>query len=242
MVALVLLSYAQFRMWADEYHGRNEDKRKSADASAGFRIEMESKERDWGVERNHLEESRRSLQAEISTLRTQLHSKRHKPNVVLEFMGGLFILENRGDDDATNVQVGRLTCKGRYLEWDHIDRIKHGHSVDLDVSTCSVGVGESLDLLHVNAISQDRGPHISAMEWLVTQPNSLNPSVEWFTEPFEGDIEITFNGDEGRTNHRTYFIIRLDVMRRDISILPKPPEQLSGPSTPPSRESTTHAD
>ena len=81
VVALLLLTFAQFRMWMDEYEGRVNDKEGSRNQADGDRRELESKERDWANERARMDDRRLSREREVIEVKAKLG----RPHVTLTF-------------------------------------------------------------------------------------------------------------------------------------------------------------
>jgi len=152
-------------------------------------------------------------------------TSRPKPKIILEWFqeaqGGRFILSNRGDADATNINVSNLVSKDRWLRWITIDRIRHGNDVVVEIWTISApkGNGEFDGIHHVSILSPDRGRHQAALEWLVAN----SPELAETSFIYEGEVEITCDGDDGVPAAPARFLISFDLVSKRVSVLPKRP-------------------
>jgi len=241
MLALLIVAYAQFRMWADEYHGRATDKA-SAESSAEVqrlaveakRIEMESKERDWRTEREILLEEVRKLRATNAS----------KPSIALDYgqvaqFGG-FVLCNTGDIDATNIQVSNLVHNRKFLRFRTVSRLNRGGaSVDLDVATYWVpNVKDDHDgrFHSLSPLSPDKARHRRALEWLIEE-NS--PELE-ADSIYHGDVTVAFDDADGNQCEPRRFQISFNLISKRIEVFLMRPEKSSEPSVQQSPESSTH--
>ena len=244
MIALVLLAYAQFRMWADEYHGRVTDKETAMSlaevqrlALEATRIEMESKERDWSNERSSYRTSMARMEEEIKIL------KAPSPNIGIQWIGDVkdshFRLLNRGDRDATDVRVSDLTSAFRQLQFTSIDLIKRGESSRPEVR--SVLLDKDNQYLRLGPLSRERGNHTQAIMWLWGGDQAIRDvdSCADLETPYVGDLAISYGDENGVQQPPRSFSVTIMPVSWRVSILPKQPTPQSDPSTPPSPESTT---
>lgn len=259
VVALIFLVYAQFRMWADEHHGRESDKI-SADRSLEVksieldtkRIELDSKERDWNSDRaNLIEHQRLELEAkerdwsnERIALLDEITKYRSKsPNIFLQYEGvaqlGRFSLCNTGDVDATNVQISNIVLNKKFLRFRTVSRIQiAGESISPELSMHWVPQKpEDHDgAFYFGPVSPDRGKHRAALEWLIEdncpglQPNDI----------FHSEVAVTFDNHNGDPCGPRYFQISFNLASKRIEVFLMRLPDVVGQPIQQSPESTRH--
>lgn len=149
IVSLCLLVYAQFRMWVEQYEARAEESAKAlkdlTDLKDRNRIEAESKDRDWRIERTALE----NRCAEVSErLRLEEEKRRQShPDVILELAGntttGTLRLYNRGEAEAFNITLTELHGENGIISWRNPSRLQPHEPGPVTFVIRTIGQGDN---------------------------------------------------------------------------------------------------
>jgi hypothetical protein len=178
------LAIAHWWAWYDEHKRRKEEENRAQEEkehqAEHYRVEVESKERDWRLERN-------ALTAELAGLRTSLGSH---PQVTLDYLNGSFVLRNHGSD-AFSIQIGRVfLAPSSYISFPFVSSLRSSEDRLLPVDqlglrgNSSEPSEETLLRILLDGLPEDEG--------LVTR-NVLIDYTDKAAQPWISECELTYD-------------------------------------------------